>query len=423
MTTDNSADIPTGAANTILQGQGVGTALAFSTATYPATTTINQLLYSSSANTIGGLSTGNSGVLITSAGGIPSISSTLPSAVQGNITSTGTIASGTWNGTVIGSTYGGTGVNNGASTITLGGNLTTSGAFATTLTATNTTTLTLPTSGTLATTSQIPATPISLANGGTNASLTANNGGIFYSTSTAGAILAGTSTASQLLLSGASTTPAWSTSTYPTTNAANTLLYASSANTMAALATANSGTLITSSGGVPSISSTLPSAVQANITSTGTLGNQLNTTRACFFAYNSGNQTSVTGDGTLYTITFDNKLFDQGTNFASNTFTAPVTGKYLFTYNITVFSLGVAHTRGFIQISTNLVTFILNEINPGTGRDLGSGSNEYGFTGSVIASMTANDTATIQVNISGSTKTVGVIGGTSQMGFSGYLLC
>jgi hypothetical protein len=68
-----------------------------------------------------------------------------------SITTVGTIAAGTWNGTVIGSTYGGTGVNNGASTITLGGNLVTSGAHATTLTTTGTTGVTLPTTGTLAT--------------------------------------------------------------------------------------------------------------------------------------------------------------------------------------------------------------------------------------------------------------------------------
>ncbi len=60
-----------------------------------------------------------------------------------------------WTGTLSG-TRGGTGVNNGASTITLGGSLTTSGAFASTFTMTNTTGVTFPTSGTLATTSQIP---------------------------------------------------------------------------------------------------------------------------------------------------------------------------------------------------------------------------------------------------------------------------
>ncbi len=46
---------------------------------------------------------------------------------------------------------GGTGIANTGKTITLGGNLVTSGAFATTLTSTNTTAVTLPTTGTLAT--------------------------------------------------------------------------------------------------------------------------------------------------------------------------------------------------------------------------------------------------------------------------------
>lgn len=68
---------------------------------------------------------------------------------QTSITTLGTIGTGTWNGTVISPTYGGTGVNNGSSTITLGGSLTLSGAFSTSLTVTGPTSVTLPTSGTL----------------------------------------------------------------------------------------------------------------------------------------------------------------------------------------------------------------------------------------------------------------------------------
>lgn len=70
---------------------------------------------------------------------------------QTSITTLGTITSGTWNGTVVAGQYGGTGVANTGKTITLGGNLTTSGAFNTTLTVTGTTSITLPTTGTLAT--------------------------------------------------------------------------------------------------------------------------------------------------------------------------------------------------------------------------------------------------------------------------------
>lgn len=71
------------------------------------------------------------------------------SVVTSSLTSVGTIGTGVWQGTLIGATYGGTGVNNGVKTITLDGNLVTSGAFNTTLTATANTTVTLPTSGTL----------------------------------------------------------------------------------------------------------------------------------------------------------------------------------------------------------------------------------------------------------------------------------
>jgi hypothetical protein len=45
----------------------------WSTATYPSTTTINQILYSSAANTVTGLATSNRGVLTTGAAGVPVI--------------------------------------------------------------------------------------------------------------------------------------------------------------------------------------------------------------------------------------------------------------------------------------------------------------------------------------------------------------
>ena len=81
---------------------------------------------------------------------------TLGSGVTGSsLTSVGTIGTGSWQGSVIGSTYGGTGVNNGTKIITLGGSFTTSGAHNTTLTTTDNTTLTLPSTGTLATTGNL----------------------------------------------------------------------------------------------------------------------------------------------------------------------------------------------------------------------------------------------------------------------------
>ncbi len=118
-----------------------------------------------------------------------------------------------------------------------------------------------PTSGNLSNCTNIPVAQatglLPLANGGLNAAITASNGGIFYSTASAGAVLAGTATAQQLLMSGASTSPLWSTTTYPLTNAINTTLYASAANVMTAQATVNSAVRVTTSAGVPGWSSTM----------------------------------------------------------------------------------------------------------------------------------------------------------------------
>lgn len=81
-------------------------------------------------------------------------------------------------------------------------------------------------------------TVVDLAHGGTNANLTASNGGIFYCTATAGAILSGTATAGQMLRSGASTTPTWSTATFPTTaTGTGTILRADGTNWVASTAT------------------------------------------------------------------------------------------------------------------------------------------------------------------------------------------
>jgi hypothetical protein len=88
-----------------------------------------------------------------------------PLAGSTSLTTLGTIATGTWQGSTILSTYGGTGVNNGgrtltintanktlagaATTLTFAGNFTTNGAFPLGLTTTADTSVTLPTSGTL----------------------------------------------------------------------------------------------------------------------------------------------------------------------------------------------------------------------------------------------------------------------------------
>lgn len=63
---------PTATAGQVLQSAGSSADPAFSTATYPSTTTANNLLYSSATNVVGQVSTANRGVLVTSTSGVPS---------------------------------------------------------------------------------------------------------------------------------------------------------------------------------------------------------------------------------------------------------------------------------------------------------------------------------------------------------------
>jgi len=64
---------PTTTVGQVLQSAGNAADPAFSTATYPLTTTVSQILYSSATNVVSGLATANRGVLTTGATGVPVI--------------------------------------------------------------------------------------------------------------------------------------------------------------------------------------------------------------------------------------------------------------------------------------------------------------------------------------------------------------
>lgn len=116
-----------------------------------------------SINNLGATSIGNSKVTNTMLAG----SIAAAKLIGTDINTLGTIGAGTWNGSIIGGQYGGTGVNNTGKTITLGGNIITGGAINTaaafstiganaiTLNTTTTANITLPGSGTLATLSGV----------------------------------------------------------------------------------------------------------------------------------------------------------------------------------------------------------------------------------------------------------------------------
>lgn len=197
----------TATARQMLQSGSTATP-AWSTTTWPATSTAGRILYSTFTNVIGELSTTNSSVLGSTSAGVPN----WLALTDGQL--------------VIGSTAG------------------------------------QPAAASLSAGTGITITPgsnsISIAvSSGAGSPLTTK--GDLYTFSTVNARLAVGSSDGQLLQvsSGAATGLAWSTTTYPTTNAINTMMYASSANVLGVISAANNGVLVTSNTGVPSWNTSL----------------------------------------------------------------------------------------------------------------------------------------------------------------------
>lgn len=103
-----------GTAGQVLTSNGAAALPTFQNATGSGTVnsgaTNDLAYYAGAGTTISPVVAAASSVLITSAGSVPSLSQTLPSAVQLNITSVGTVTAGTWSATTIATTVGGTGL-------------------------------------------------------------------------------------------------------------------------------------------------------------------------------------------------------------------------------------------------------------------------------------------------------------------------
>lgn len=121
--------------------------------------------------------------------------------------------------------------------------------------------------------------------------------------------------------------------------------------------------------------------------------------RYSFLAYNSQTRADVTGDGTVVSpVLFDSEVFDTGSCFTGSTFTCPVTGKYSF--NVQIVSLG-----GGVRLHESiLVTTKRNYVFSTQGQQVTS------INVSVIADMDQNDIAFVFFKVSGTTKTVDIIG-------------
>ena len=132
-----------------------------------------------------------------------------------------------------------------------------------------------------------------------------------------------------------------------------------------------------------------------------------------FSVTKSGNQNNLSNTDT---ITFDTEIFDQNADFASNTFTAPVTGRYQIDVNLGLLVVDSASAYIGLHVdSSNRNYFTL--FDPDFGQD--AQYWELHFSG--LVDMDASDTIVVKYLQSGGANQVDV--SASHTNFSGYLVC
>ena len=141
---------------------------------------------------------------------------------------------------------------------------------------------------------------------------------------------------------------------------------------------------------------------------------------AGFAAYSSGNLSNVTGDGTSYTIPFNTTTLDTASAFNTSTgvYTFPYSGLWLLTGTYSIFNLGAAHTLGLIQVVATGGTSTVIYSNPFV---VSNGATVYQSFSTMIK-VTAADTVSLNFQVVGGTKTVGVVGTLNGFTFSGALI-
>jgi hypothetical protein len=121
------------------------------------------------------------------------------------------------------------------------------------------------------------------------------------------------------------------------------------------------------------------------------------------------------------TIAYNTEVFDIGSHFNNSTytFTAPVTGKYIFNVQTYLQNVDSAAAYYYIDLVTSNATYRVWVYDP---TKVGGDIAYYGAGGSIVTNMDANDTAYVVIYQSGGTAQTDISSTGNGSYFSGYLL-
>jgi len=161
------------------------------------------------------------------------------------------------------------------------------------------------------------------------------------------------------------------------------------------------------------LGSTLGTTSHMVIDATGAITKPL---QPAFSVRKSSDQNDINQNSSV-TITFDTEVFDNNADFASDQFTAPVTGKYNLhlLFRLDQIDTGANYYQTTITTSNRNYTMTLD---PNYSADVDYTS----FAFSVLADMDANDTAACIIYQAGGSQQTDLNSGNDTM-FMGHLVC
>jgi len=137
-----------------------------------------------------------------------------------------------------------------------------------------------------------------------------------------------------------------------------------------------------------------------------------------FYATPSSAQSNLAANDSSVPIAMGTEIFDVGANFASSTFTAPVTGKYQLNLSIYLENVDTAASYILVGIITSNRNYI-NIVAPKYASDPAYLTQNI----STLADMDASDTATLFYQQSGGAAQIDVGADPRASFFQGYLVC